>query len=83
MRESEINYGQLDELLRSLGFSVHVEEGKYRLYTHHASGALMSLPDRAWTELVSATHLDATRSVLSNFGIADELKFSSKLQKTS
>ena len=83
MRESDVSYGQLDELLRSLGFTVHVEAGKYRLYTHAATGALMSLPERKWTEMVSTTHLSGTRTVLSNFGIADELEFSSKLQKSS
>jgi hypothetical protein len=83
MRKSNVTYGQLDGVLQSLGFSVRVEKGKRRLYKHEATGAVMSLPDRRPTELVGATHFAATRQVLSNFGIADELEFASQLSEAS
>ncbi len=70
-------------MLRALGFDVHVEAGKRRLYTHEATGALMSLPDRKPTESAHPTYLSATRTVLSNFGLADEFEFFKQLQKTS
>lgn len=83
MRKSNVTYGQLDGVLKSLGFSVKVEKGKRRLYRHEETGAVMSLPDRRPAELVGATHFAATRHVLSDFGIADDIKFASQLQEAS
>jgi hypothetical protein len=83
MHDTQVSYRQLDCVMLSLGFRVQVEKGKYRLYTHEATGALMTLPDRKLTELVSPMHLAGVRTVLANFGIADEFEFASQLQKAS
>jgi hypothetical protein len=83
MRKAHVTYGQLDAALQSLGFSVRVEAGKHRLYTHAKTGAVFSLPDRRRTELVSATHFAAAQHVVAAYDIADEVEFASQLQKAS
>jgi hypothetical protein len=83
MRKAPVSYGQLDAALQSLGFSVRVEKGKHRLYTHAETGAVFSLPDRRRTDLVSATHFAAAQHTVSEYGIADEVEFASQLQKAS
>ena len=83
MRDSTVSYGRLDEVLVTLGFSVHVEQGKHCVYAHEPTGALVTLPDRNRSELVSAAYLAAARKVLSDYGIANELEFASQLQKAS
>jgi hypothetical protein len=83
MRKSNITYGQLDGVLRSLGFNVQIEKGKRRLYAHAGTGALMSLPDRKPTELANATYVAAVRKVLADYDIADEVEFASQLQEAS
>jgi hypothetical protein len=63
-----------------LGFTVRIEEGKHRYYTHETTGALVVLPDHKRTEAVSRTHLAGVRKVLADYEIADEMQFLSKLQ---
>jgi hypothetical protein len=83
MRDTGVTYGQLDQVLRALGFEVRVEAGKHRLYTHEATGALMSLPDRKPTESVHPTYLSATRTVFQNYDLADEVEFYALLKKAN
>ena len=83
MRRANVSYGQLDVVLHSLGFNVQVEKGKHRLYTHAETGAIVSLPGRKRTELVSATHFAAARHIVTEYDIADEIEFASQLQKAS
>jgi hypothetical protein len=83
MRKTNVTYGRLDGVLQSLGFSVRVEKGKRRLYTHAETGAVMSLPDRKPSESAHATYLAAVRKVLADYDIADEVEFASQLQEAS
>jgi hypothetical protein len=80
---AEVTYGQLDEVLRSLGFSVEVLEDKTKWYKHEATGAVVALPDVKTKDPVTPHHLVAVRAILEAYGLADPLDFASKLQKAS
>ena len=73
MKRSNVTYGQLDKVLRSLGFSCRMVNGDppARRYEHKETGALISMPPIAETEIVQARHLAAVRATLDVFGIAD------------
>ncbi len=79
----EVTYGQLDEVLRSLGFSVRLLEEKGRVYEHGQTGALIAFPNRRLTSSVLPRHLSATQATLDVFGIATPLEFTTSLQKAS
>ncbi len=83
MRRAEVNYGQLDRALRSLGFTCEVvmKDGEARRYRHARSGALILLPAYPEEDKVLDYHLVMVRMTLENFGVADATTFDSKLQK--
>lgn len=83
MKRTEITYGQLDKVLRSLGFSCRPTKKSPpgRLYEHEKTGALIVLPAFADTEKVFEHHLVAARGELDNFGLADPSTFAEKLQR--
>ncbi len=82
MKRTDVTYGQLDKVLRSLGFSCRLLKGDppARLYEHE-SGAIVTIPPFPMTDLVFAHHLVGTRTTLDLFGIADPKAFDAKLQK--
>ena len=82
MKRTDVTYGQLDEVLRSLGFSFRLlkKDPPTRLYEHD-SGALFTTPPFPMTDRVYAHHLLIARTTLDNFGIADPKIFDAKLQK--
>jgi hypothetical protein len=79
----KVTYRRLDEVLRSLGFSVHEPEQGTRLYKHAGSGALIVLPVLPDQEEVLPRHLVGVRMTLEAFGVADPPEFASRLQKAS
>ena len=83
MRTTEVTYGQLDKVLRSLGFSCRVlnKEPATRVYEHKDSGALITIPPFPETDFVLDRYLVAARTILDLFGIADPKVFDAKLQK--
>jgi hypothetical protein len=83
MKRSEVTYGQLDKVLRSLGFSCRpsTKEPPGRIYEHKEAGAMIMLPAFPDREPVFEYHLAAVRGELDNFGIADPTAFAEKLQK--
>ena len=83
MKRTEVTYGQLDRVLRSLGFTCQEEQGDRPAlrYEHKGSGALISLPPLPKTELVRDYHLVGARTTLDLFGIAEPTVFDAKLQK--
>jgi hypothetical protein len=85
MRRSEVTYGQLDQVLRSLGFSCRPspKEPPGRIYRHPEAGATIALPAYPDTDQVFEYHLVAVRGELENFGIASASAFAAKLQKAS
>jgi hypothetical protein len=83
MRRTEVTYGQLDRVLRSLGFSCrpaqHDPPG--HIYQHPETGAMILLPAFRDGEKVYEHHLAAARLELENFCLADATVFAAKLQK--
>ena len=79
----ETTYGQLAEILRSLGFTVHEPEPGARVYKHTASGAMILLPKYPDAGRVYEHHLLYTQGTLDGFGIASEQEFASRLLKAS
>jgi hypothetical protein len=83
MRRTEFTYGQLDTVLRSLGFSCWLakEDSPARVYEHKESGAELILPAFPETDFVLDYHLVGARTTVDLFGIADPKVFDAKLQK--
>jgi hypothetical protein len=82
MKRSEVTYGQLDKVLRSLGFTCRLEpDPPTRVYRHPETGAGFFLPAFPESERVLEVHMVAVRGALGNFGIADPKAFAAKLQK--
>jgi hypothetical protein len=85
MRRTDVTYGQLDKVLRALGFSCRpgTNEPPGRVYEHQKAGALIMLPTFPESDKVYEHHLAAARSELDAFGIADPTTFDAKLHKAS
>jgi hypothetical protein len=84
MKRSKVTYGQLDRVLRSLGFSCRVvtdDPPPTRVYQHKETGAMIMLPALDDSEKAYEYHLAAVRGELENFGIADPTAFDAKLQR--
>ena len=83
MKRTDVTYGQLDKVLRGLGFScgVATEEPPTRVYDHKESGAWIMLPLLPEDDLVLDYHLAGVRTTLDGFGIADPKVFDAQLQK--
>jgi hypothetical protein len=83
MKRTDFTYGQLDRVLRGLGFSrrlVQKEPPAVR-YEHKESAALISMPPFTDDEKVLDYHLSAARATLDVFGIADPFAFAAELQR--
>lgn len=83
MKRTDVTYGQLDKVLRSLGFSCRPtkKDPPGRFYEHKKTGAIVMIPDYPLTDRVYEHHLVAARGELENFGLADPTVFAAKLQK--
>jgi hypothetical protein len=83
MKRTEVTYGQIDKVLRGLGFSCRVvtEEPATRVYEHQASGAWIMLPDFPDGDHVLDFHLADVQTTLEGFGIADRKLFDAKIHK--
>jgi hypothetical protein len=83
MNTTDVTYGQLDRVLRSLGFACRLvkKEVESRRYEHKESGALILLPAFPENDKVLEYHLVTVRVTLDNFGIANPTTFAAKLQK--
>jgi hypothetical protein len=83
MKRTEVTYGQLDKVLRSLGFSCRPskQDPPGRIYEHKKTGAVVMLPESPENDQVFEHHLAAARLELDNFGLADPSVFAAKLQK--
>jgi hypothetical protein len=68
-----VTYGQLDKVLRSLGFSCRPTKNDPlgRIYEHKKTGAVVMLPEFAEGDFVYKHHLVTVRTELNNFGLAD------------
>ncbi len=72
---SELTYDELEQMLRSLGFSVHLLDEHIRGYQHDASGARLTLPNLPGQEKVLPRHVMAVRTVLDAFGFPEPEEF--------
>jgi hypothetical protein len=83
MKRTGVTYGQLDKVLRSLGFSCRVlkKDPPTRVYEHKESGALITIPPFPKSDFVLDHHLLAARTILDLFGVAEPKVFDAKLQK--
>jgi len=83
MKRSDVTYGQLDNVLCSLGFTCFVTDDPppTRVYRHKQTGAMIMLPAYPESDRVLEIHMLAVRAELDNFGIADPTTFAAKLQK--
>ncbi len=83
MKRTDVTYGQLDAVLRSLGFSCREVKGTppARHYEHKETGAFITVPPYPESARVLEHHLVAARVTLDGFGIADPKTFDAKFQK--
>jgi hypothetical protein len=83
MKRTEVTYGQLDRVLRSLGYVCRPSKNDPpgRVYEHKKTGSMILLPAFDDGEQVYEHHLVTVRVELENFGIADPTTFAAKLQK--
>jgi hypothetical protein len=83
MRRTKVTYGQLDRVLRSLGFSCRLAAGEppTRIYEHKPTGASFLVPPFPEKDFVLDYHLAGARTTLDLFGIADPKVFDARLLK--
>jgi hypothetical protein len=83
MKRTEVTYGQLDKVLRSLGFTCHMvlEDPPARVYQHKQSGASLMMPPFPDKDRVLEYHLVTAQVMLDEHGIAAPTVFAAKLQK--
>jgi hypothetical protein len=85
VKRTDITYGQLDRVLRSLGFAYRplAEDPPQRVYEHKETGALIMMPRFPEGDRVLDYHFVMVRGTLDNFGIADPTAFAAELQKSA
>jgi hypothetical protein len=83
VKRTDVTYGQLDKVLRSLGFTCHPgnNDPPGRIYEHPEAGAIVALPAFPDSDKVYEHHLIAARMELDDFGIADPTTFAARLRK--
>jgi hypothetical protein len=83
VKRTDVTYGQLDKVLRSLGFTCRpiAEDPPGRIYHHEAAGAIIALPAFPDSDKVYEHHLAIARMELDDFGIADPTTFAAKLRR--
>ena len=83
MKRTNVTYGQLDKVLRSLGFSCRLvnADPPARIYKHEETGASFMIPPFPETDFVLDYHLVGARGILDLFGVAAPTVFDAKLQK--
>ena len=85
MRRTAVTYGQLDRVLRSLGFSCRLveEPPPVCVYDHKETGASLMIPCFPATDFVLDYHLVGARTISDLFGIAAPDVFDAQLQKAA
>lgn len=59
---TEVTYRRLEEVLRSLGFSLRLVKEKNKVYHHEGTGAMVVFPELPPDDPVLPRHLLAARS---------------------
>ncbi len=83
MKRTTVTYGQLDKVLRSLGFACRptASDPPGRIYEHAQTGAVVLLPKFPDSDRVYEHHLITARAELEHFALAEPAVFAAKLQK--
>jgi hypothetical protein len=83
MKRTDVTYRQLDDALRSFGFSCRLlrDEPPIRYYQHDTTTASFRLPAFPMTDGVLDYHLVGVRTSLDLYGIADPEEFTARLKK--
>lgn len=79
---TELTYGQLDRVLRSLGFSCLLVQGMppARHYEYKESGAFITIPPLPENDHLMEHHLVTVKVTLDGFGIADATAFAEQVR---
>jgi hypothetical protein len=82
---SQVSYGQLDKVLRGLGFSCRTAnlQTEALVYEHQETGAVIILPAVSKRKGVLPHHLAAVQGTLAEYGLADPLDLAGELQKAT
>jgi hypothetical protein len=80
---TEVTYGQLDRVLRALGFSYRTVtlQTEAVVYEHQQTGAVVILPAASEWKRALPHHLAAVQGTLREYGIADPLNLARELQE--
>ena len=83
MKRTDVTYGQLENVLRALGFTRRPgnNDPPGHIYEHKQTGAIVALPAFPENAKVYEHHIAIARLELENFGIADPTTFEAKLRK--
>ena len=83
MPKAGLTYGQLDKVLRSLGFTRHEFErrGKGVRYEHKETGARITMTLFPKKDRVLMHHFVMVRGTLNDFGVADPSVLEKKTKK--
>jgi hypothetical protein len=83
MKKMAVTYGQLDKVLRSLGFTSRVVKGNPPAlrYDHKETGASFTFPPLPANQRVWEHHFVTAKVMVDQNGIADPEVFEAKLQK--
>ncbi|HZW29838.1 MAG TPA: hypothetical protein VFF52_03970 [Isosphaeraceae bacterium] len=82
---TEVTYGQLDKVLRALGFSCRrvTLQTRARVYEQQETGAVIILAAVPARKRALPHHLAAVQGTLKEYGIADPLDLAAQLQHAS
>ncbi|PSF36807.1 hypothetical protein C7H19_12630 [Aphanothece hegewaldii CCALA 016] len=75
MKNKNIIYNQLEELLFSLGFIPVETKGNHKVYSHPNSKALILLPNYQSTDRLNLVHYLAIRRTLKEYDLMDEMTY--------
>jgi hypothetical protein len=79
----KVTYARLDEVLRSLGFTMRGIVDRNKVYEHEQTGALIVFPEYSPDAEVVPGHLLSARTVLKAYGLMDEMDFAVSLHNGS
>jgi hypothetical protein len=82
MNRAGVTYGQLDRVLKALGFARRLvaKDPPAIRYEHRDTGALISVPPFDDADPALEHHLAVARATLEAFGIADPFAFDAEFQ---
>jgi hypothetical protein len=78
---SSVTYGQLENALRSLGFTLCGVVEKNKVFLHEPTGAIIVYPEFPPDQEVYPSHELRARAVLDAYGIVDRRDFAALLQQ--